>query len=625
MQINSTGGSGSDYSRITGLATGMDTDAMVKAALAAEQQKINTVLQNKQTLEWQQEAYVDIIKDLKEFYNSYLDILGPSDTNMISSGTYAGVKASTESGGAMATANGGAMKGSYNIAVTTIATTAKVSGAAVNQLVSGSISLDSANWEDKTLNFQLANGEKVEIKIDPVDRKAPAVSGDAFTMEELQSIIQEKITSEPKLAGLSVTVDGSKLKFTSSSNSEIKFVKTNTTAPNLIGLDGKVINNVTKSSKLADLGITDGNFTISVNNTNFTIAVDSTKTVDEFMSTAKSVKLANGDTLEKYININFSELTKKMTIETKETGKSQILNITAGTSNAVEVFGIAAKNQEGTDAVLSITAPGEAAVNITRSSNKFTIDNISYDLSGSKNGEVSTISIKADATDQVAKFKKFVEKYNTLIAKVNDKISEKKNYNYKPLTEDQKKEMSEDEIKAWEKQAKKGLLARDSSLSNIILQLRQSFYSSVSGAGINITDIGISTTSNWRDGGKLEIDEKKLKDALENKGDLIQKLFTQNIAGDNGKGIIQKTKDTLNTYIGSEGILVKKAGYINTRWAGNNELTKNIEEKSKAIKEMEQKMYTKQERYYQMFAALERNMNNLNSQSSWLASQLGAL
>lgn len=625
MQINSTGSSGTDYSRITGLATGMDTDAMVKAALAAEQQKINTALQNKQILEWQQEAYVDVIKDMKEFYNSYLDILGPSDTNMITSSTYAGVKATTESGGAMATANGGAMKGSYSIAVTNIAATAKVSGTAINQLVSGSISLDAANWEDKTLNFQLANGENVEIKINPADRKAPAVSGDAFSMEELQSIIEEKITSEPKLAGLSVTVDGSKLKFTSSSNSEIKFVKTDTTATDLLDLDGKSINNVTKSSKLADLGITDGNFTISVNNTNFTIAVDSTKTIDEFISGAKSVMLANGETLDKYININFSELTKKLTIETKETGKSRVLNITAGTSNVVDVFGIAANNKEGTDAVLSITAPGENPVNITRSSNKFTIDNITYDLSGSKDGETSTISIKADATDQVDKFKKFVEKYNTLVAKINDKISEKKNYNYKPLTEDQKKELSESEIKVWEEQAKKGLLARDGSLSNIILQLRQSIYSIVSGAGINITEIGITTTSNWRDGGKLEIDEKKLKDALENKGDLIQKLFTQNNAEDNGKGIMQKMKDTFNTYIGSEGILVQKAGYVNTRWVGNNELTKNIEEKSKAIKEMEQRMYTKQERYYQMFAALERNMNNLNSQSNWLASQLGAM
>jgi flagellar capping protein FliD len=37
----------------------MDTDAMVKQAVAGEQAKIDSVLQSKQILEWQQEAYVE--------------------------------------------------------------------------------------------------------------------------------------------------------------------------------------------------------------------------------------------------------------------------------------------------------------------------------------------------------------------------------------------------------------------------------------------------------------------------------------------------------------------------------------------------------------------------------------
>lgn len=616
MNISSSTSSSTDYSRITGLATGMDTDAMVKQMIAGEQAKLDKINQDKQVLEWQQEAYVDIIKDLKGFYNDFLDILGPSDTNMMSSSTYAGVKSVTDSGNVTATAFGGAITGEYKIEVTTIAAGAKVPGSSANQLVSGDINLSLESWEGKTITFETSDGIEKEITITGL--------AEGFTLNDLTNKIKAQTDNYPEL-NINVVAEGDKIKFTSTSDNKMKIVKTETSPADLDNLDGKYINDTTKESKLSDLGIVDGDFKIKINDKEFTITVDSSKTINQFMNDIKDTKLDNGETLNQYININFSDLTKKMTIETKSTGKAQTLLITSGTSNAEEMFGIVtAEAKTGTDAVVKITPPGEElGTTVTRSSNKFTIDNMTYDLSSAKSGETTIINIVVDSTLQVDKFKKFVEKYNELIEKINDKITEKKNYNYKPLTDTQKEAMKEEEIKNWEEQAKKGLLSRDNNLSNLLSQVRQTLYSTVEGTGLSLSEIGITTTSNYKDGGKLQIDEAKLKDALEIKGDLVQKLFTQNSSTANEKGILQRIKNTFGTYIGSEGTLIKKAGYTNTRWVANNQLSKSIEDKNKAIKEMQNKMYAKQERYYKMFAALERNMNNLNSQSNWLYSQLG--
>lgn len=513
MNISSSTSSSTDYSRITGLATGMDTDAMVKQAVAGDQAKIDSALQSKQILEWQQEAYVDIIKDLKTFQSSYLDILGSNDTSMMKSSTYAGVSATSDEPTKInATVSGGAVKGNYLVEVTQKALTAK--------------------------------GQS------------------------------------------------------------------------------SVFSGATQSSTLSSLGLTNNKaINITVNEEAFTFTVDNTKTVSDLVTSLKAVTNSNGETLGNLANISFSELTGKFTIETKDTGSGQELAISG--EAATELGMATGEGNIGTDAIVSITAPGEAEATVTKSSNKFTIDNITYDLSNSTNGDTATLTVKADTTEQVAKFKKFIEAYNTLIEKINDKVSEKKNLDYKPLTDSQKEEMTDDEIEKWETQAKKGVLRRESNLSNLLVQLRQSFYSTVEGAGISLTDIGISTTSDYLSGGKLEIDEDKLETALEEKGDLVQKLFTQSGDTSSSKGILQKMKDSFENLVGNNGLLIQKSGYTNTRWTISNELTKSIEAKKAILENLEDRYYEKQTRYYQMFAALEKNINNLNSQSNWLYSQLG--
>ena len=73
--------------RITGLATGIDTDTLVKQLMQVEQIKIDKVLQEKQLIQWQQELYRDIIGEINSFKSTYFDVL-KTDSYMLSTNTY---------------------------------------------------------------------------------------------------------------------------------------------------------------------------------------------------------------------------------------------------------------------------------------------------------------------------------------------------------------------------------------------------------------------------------------------------------------------------------------------------------------------------------------------------------
>lgn len=63
--------------RIPGLATGMDTDQMVKDMLTGDQNKIDKAQQTQQINKWKQEIYRDVIKDVKGLQDKYFSATSP--------------------------------------------------------------------------------------------------------------------------------------------------------------------------------------------------------------------------------------------------------------------------------------------------------------------------------------------------------------------------------------------------------------------------------------------------------------------------------------------------------------------------------------------------------------------
>ena len=90
--------------RLTGMASGLDTDMIIKQMMYIEQMKVDKIKQDKQILEWKRDDYRSITNTLRTFKDEFFDILKP-DNYMRSANTYFAYKVTT-SNESVATASG---------------------------------------------------------------------------------------------------------------------------------------------------------------------------------------------------------------------------------------------------------------------------------------------------------------------------------------------------------------------------------------------------------------------------------------------------------------------------------------------------------------------------------------
>ena len=111
-----------------------------------------------------------------------------------------------------------------------------------------------------------------------------------------------------------------------------------------------------------------------------------------------------------------------------------------------------------------------------------------------------TVSLDVDGIYET--IEKFVNDYNTLIEEINAKLDEKLHRDFSPLTDEQKEEMKDKEIEKWEEKAQSGLLRRSPFCKICFWRCAKLLYESV-GEGKHLTEIGIMTSNDYRDKGKL--------------------------------------------------------------------------------------------------------------------------
>lgn len=268
-------------------------------------------------------------------------------------------------------------------------------------------------------------------------------------------------------------------------------------------------------------------------------------------------------------------------------------------------------------------------VDTERSSNTFTINGINFQLkSETPTGEFEEITVSR-GTDQIVEgIKSFINDYNTLIGELNDLIREDPAYKkYPPLTDAQKKEMSEKEIDLWQIEAKKGLLRNDTAIAGFLNTMRTAMYEKPMGSLLAIYDIGIETSSDWKDQGKLVLStdgEAKLRKLIDSNPEDVMRLFT-----DEKDGLASKLnniiKSAANTSSASPGSLVQIAGMKNKASDTNNDLHFRLKAIDEKIANLKRSYQMDKDRYWKQFNAMEVLMSNMNSQSQWLSSQYGLM
>ncbi len=237
-----------------------------------------------------------------------------------------------------------------------------------------------------------------------------------------------------------------------------------------------------------------------------------------------------------------------------------------------------------------------------------------------------TVTTERDTEKVFDAVKDFVEKYNELVGKLNKYIRQDANYKkYDPLTSAQKKEMSDREIELWEEKAKEGLLRNDMYIESFLSDMRLALFQKPDGSNYALYDLGIDTISGIgkkEDSGKLSFDASKLRQALANDPDSVRELFT-NATDGLAANLNNAIKKAANLSSASPGSLVSMAGMSGYGSDKNNTIYRQIQEIENKIKDLNAKYEREKERYWNQFNAMEKYIAQMNSQSSWLAQQLG--
>lgn len=477
------------------------------------------------------------------------------------------------------------------------------------------------------------------------------VAGEAETNTTLKDKIEAALRKNTAPNGQPVVplVSEKDLKVDITPDGKIRFISTSGNQISIYGNGSSVIGasdnfeiNMKSTTKMSN--IVNGSVKFRINDVVFNYDFnngDKDKSIEQIF---RDIKTKTG------VDIIYNEGAKNFTLSSSNTGVSSSVYIEDldSTSFLKTILGndifdgsATSKTFTGKDAQFTLTDPTGTTSTYAKSQNNFTIDGINYTLNAKTTGETK-FNLSTNPDDAVKKIMDFVGKYNEMIDKINAKISEKKQYSYLPLTDEQKKDMSEDDIKKWEEKAKSGLLKGDSELSNMLNSMRAAFFSPVKGVNLNLKEIGLDTSRDYNQKGKIVVDQEKLKQALKNRGDEVSEFFgkqsethstyrssldsEQRRIRSEEEGVFQRINDILKDYTRTtdgKGLLLKKAGIKGDLTETDNTLSEYIKAKDKLIKDLENKLFDKENRYYAQFAQLEKIMNKMNSQSAWLAQQLG--
>jgi len=650
--------------RFSGLATGLDTDQIVSDLMKAERIPLSKLHQQKQLAEWKRDAYREITNLLRGFKDEYMNYLKPS-SNMLSSASYKKFSVSVidSATGAQSTAvsvsaGTDATAGMHTITVARMAKADKaVSGGGVTKALE---SVAEISAEDIAA-INAGNAKNIRISAGGVTRQVTL--GTSYT--DVQSIaddLQAKIDAafgSGKITVSKVAAGGGEgIRFDAAGANVGKItLYQGTTDGGLqyLHFSSGSSNRLNVSLSLAELAdsfatpLTFGGepgkeqLKFSINSKEFTF--DSSQTLLSLMNTI------NADSDAK-VRIAYDEAADKFTITAAQLGEGNNIVINSQTygnffsdsseslNGAVKIdidnpIVIAHGGQEGVDA--DVTINGQRFL---RSGNIITLNGITYTLLRESATE-QNVTLNADTDAIYSNILNFVNKYNEVIGKINEKLSEKYDRNYLPLTEEQKGAMKEDDIERWENKAKTGLLRNDRILEGIVRDMRKAMYETVD--TLRLSSIGI-TSDVYSARGKLVVDESKLKQAIQNDPDGVMALFSRQSASypiykrtltseemavrysEEGLvhrlyDIIEENVSTLRNSAGKKGILLEKAGLTGDISEYTNSYYREISGYDAKIKETNNKLVRKEENYFKKFSELEKIISKMNMQSNWLAAQ----
>ncbi|RKL68475.1 flagellar capping protein [Salipaludibacillus neizhouensis] len=598
----------------------MDINQMVQDLMRAERMPMDRLKQDKQVIEWRMAEYRSVNLKLDQFRTNIFDTV-LRRSNMMSN------KASSSNSSLVtATATSSASAGTLRISEVS-----QLANAASN---ASSTAITDGTKIDATKSFKdQAFGDNTVWTQGIVNREVVTVSEKTSTI----SLTQELGNADSVV----VKVNGASFKVveTFSEDATIRATEVMRDDANKALVFGKELAKDQKVEVTAfSASATGEDFYSETSITAFNAKGE--KVTDKFVFTSDQtmndvIKQMNASPTG--VNVFYDEHSDKLSVIRKETGQfntDQVWGTDPKEFNSEMMFTgdlfqngfqLDSSNDTGNEIGgqnASFTING---LTTERQSNTFTINGVSISLQGTfTENQAVTLNTSTNVDSIMDTIKGFVKEYNELLELVNGKIKEDVHRDFRPLSEEQRKEMSDTEIERWEEKAMSGMLRNDQTLRNGFTKFRTDMYAPVSmgfdGAFNQLTEIGIKTTSNYREGGKLEINEDKLRAAIEQDPESVYQLFAADGTTSAEKGLARRIRDSANGLIEQ---ISQRAGGLKGR-SSNHQFTlgREMTRIEDRLTNFERRLQQVENRYWAQFTAMEKAVAQSNSQGEALFAQM---
>lgn len=574
--------------RVSGINSGLDTDAIVQELVSAYSQKTEKYTKEQTKLGWKQEAWKELNTKVYSLYNSV--------GKMRYSSAYSLRKTTvSDTTKATVTASGEAVNGTQKLHVLSTAQSGYLTGGrlafrkevtkdGVTTLEKTEMKDNDGNPEKLTSTTKLSalgytSGKDTTLDIRTTDEKGEAVTkkitlGKDSTIQDVVSALKEN--------GLNASFDEN---------------------------NGRLFVSSKDTGKAAD----------------FTISASTTKKVPKTDDDGNIVTDKDGKTVMEEIELN----------ETESAASKKLLAL-LGLDTVNNTYDNQAVKIDGKDAVISLNG-----VKYTNTSNDFSINGLNVSVTGvtddvtdPENVDLSTlddstaitITTTTDSQGIYDKVKDFLTEYNNIINEITKLYNADSAGSYEPLTDDEKDKMSDTEIEKWETKIKDSLLRRDTSLGTIMTSMMTAMSGpiTINGKDYSLSSFGIQTL------GYLNSAENE-QNAYHIDGDEDD----ENTSGNKDKlmDAITKNPDTVIDFMKQLSTKLYKAmdqqmqsSSLRSRYKiyNDKELDKEYSNLTKTIKQWESKVSDKEDYYYKKFSNMETALSKLQSQTSSLSSMLGS-
>ena len=479
--------------------------------------------------------------------------------------------------------------------------------------------LDKALWEGATYNEY----EAYKDQLGTVTDENVTFTNDDIVDHYNETSLNNSIGAAETKSGikLSVAVEGDNATITAADKDgnevNVSVTASMGSANNFGAVEAKnSISQISNSTVLSDLGLTadaNGKYNFKINGVDFSFTADTN--VKDMMRTVNASDAG--------VKMSYSSLDNAFTVTSSEYGVNSQITVEDGGEGLLSALGLSAGATYTQGTNLEVEINGTI---LESDGNKIEADGTTFTFTGVEAGSEFDVEVSKDNSAVAETLKEFVEDYNKLIEEVYKYLDEEPDDDYYFLADQDKEDLqlSEKQEEKWEEKAKLGLLYHDSTISSVMSKLRVSLMGSIEaadGSTLSLATLGITTATDYKEHGKLVLDEEKLASAIEEYGDDISRLFS-----DKENGIMVKFDEALESAVGTtgdKGTLINKAGLATGSSSTDNYIYDQMKRITSKISSLETRYESEQSRLWKKYSAMESMLANLNNQQSSFMSYFG--